>query len=123
MHDSASAQSPEKEISHGVVAIYKEYLGRGPTTARTALTEHAAITTLEDSLTKAEVTLVKNGQSSTVREMRRKFQEAMRADITTLVEEVTGRKTAVFLSDHDTGPDVAVEMVVFAPVENSRVGG
>lgn len=111
-NESASAQ---KQISRGVVAIYEDYLGRGPTTARTTITDSAAITTLMDSLTKAETSLVDGGEAGTVREMRRKFQLAMREEITTLVEDVTGRKAASFLSDHDTGPDVAVEMVVFAP--------
>lgn len=106
--------SPEKQISRGVVAVYKEYLGRGPTTARTEITANAAATTLEDCLTKAERTLIEGGDASAVREIRRRFQEAMRADITALVEEVTGRKTKSFLSDHDTMKDVAVEMVVFA---------
>ncbi len=45
--------------------------------------------------------------------MRRNFQDAMRADITDLVEAATGREAASFLSDHDTKSDVAVEMVVF----------
>jgi uncharacterized protein YbcI len=104
----------EREISRGVVSIYKEYLGRGPTSARTEVTEHTAITTLSNALTKAERSLILRGESATVREMRRKFQLAMRKDITELVEEVTGRTTASFLSDHDTENDVAIEVVVFA---------
>jgi uncharacterized protein YbcI len=109
--------SPEKEIARGVVTIYKEYLGRGPTEARTELTEHSAITTLQHSLTKAEQSLITAGDAPAVREIRRKFQEAMRDDITDLVERVTGRPTASFLSYHDTVNDVAVEMVVFASAE------
>jgi uncharacterized protein YbcI len=114
MGDSATT-TPEKDISRGIVAIYKEYLGRGPTSARTVLTDDSAVTTLQDSLTKAERSLCGEGESEIVREMRRKFQKAMRADITTLVEGVTGRKAVSFLSDHDTNHDVAVEMVVLAP--------
>jgi len=105
--------SPEKEVSRGVVAIYKEYLGRGPTEARTEITRNAAATTLQDSLTKAEHSLIEAGDAEQVREIRRKFQHAMRADITALVEGVTGRKTKSFLSDHDVTHDIAVEMVVF----------
>lgn len=107
--------TPQKEISRGVVAIYKEYLGRGPTTVRTAITDDASITMIEDSLIRAEQSLVRGGEAEVVREIRRKFQCAMREDITALVEGVTGRRCAAFLSDHDTEPDVAVEMVVFAP--------
>lgn len=109
--------SPEKEIARGVVSIYKEYLGRGPTTARTELTGHAAVTTLQGSLTRAEQTLIEAGDAPAVREIRRKFQEAMRNDIASLVERVTDRPAASFLSDHDTVGDVAVEMVVFADVD------
>lgn len=116
MHVAASI-SPQKEISRGVVSIYKDYLGRGPTTARTAITDDSVVTTLQDSLTKAERSLVLGGEAETVREMRRKFQCAMRSDITELVEKVTGRECAAFLSDHDTETDVAVEMVVLAPAE------
>jgi uncharacterized protein YbcI len=104
----------EREISRGVVSIYKEYLGRGPTSARTEVTDHTAITTLSNALTKAERSLILRGESATVREMRRKFQLAMRKDITTLVEETTGRRASAFLSDHDTEKDVAIEVVVFA---------
>ncbi len=111
----AVAPSNEKQISYGVVAIYKEYLGRGPTTARTEITQIGSATTLEDSLTKAERSLIESGEAPAVRGIRRKFQEAMREDITALVENVTGRKVRSFLSDHDTLEDVAVEMTVFAP--------
>jgi uncharacterized protein YbcI len=114
---NGSPHSPEKEIARGVVSIYKEHLGRGPTTARTELTDHVAITTLQDSLTRAEQSLIAAGEASTVRAIRRKFQEAMRPEITALVEQVTGRSTASFLSDHDTVKDYAVEMVVFADAD------
>jgi len=109
-----ASASQEKRISYGVVSIYKEYLGRGPTVARTEITQLGTATTLEDSLTKAERSLIESGQAPVVREIRRKFQEAMRDDITALVEDVTGRRVRSFLSDHDTVQDVAVEMVVFA---------
>ena len=114
--ESASL-SPEKKISRGVVAIYKDHLGRGPTHARTVITPFAAFTTLEGSLTPAEISLVESGEEDTVREIRRKFQEAMREPISELIEEVTGRKVASFLSDHDTGPDIAVEMAIFEASE------
>lgn len=116
------AQNAQREISRGVVAIYKEYLGRGPTTVRTVLSDEASITTVHESLIKAEQSLVASGEAEMVREMRRKFQSAMREEIRSLVEEVTGRESIAFLSDHDTTPDVAVEMVVFASAEGADPG-
>ena len=50
--------SPERQISRGVVAIYKDYTGRGPTHARTVITDFLSTTVVEDSLTKAERKLV-----------------------------------------------------------------
>lgn len=71
-------------------------------------------TVVTDSLTKVESRLVESGDLETVRQMRRKFQEVMSQDIRALVEGVTGRETATFLSDHHPVDDVAVEMVTFA---------
>jgi uncharacterized protein YbcI len=104
--------SSAKEISHRIVAIYKEYLGRGPTTARTTIAEDHVVTVLEDCLTKAEHSLVEAGEAETVREIRRRFQLAMSEEITAIVEEVTGRRGRGMLSDHNVARDIAVEMVV-----------
>lgn len=106
--------SREKQVSRGITAIYKDFLGRGPTHTKTVLSDDCALTTLTDSLTRAERVLVESGEADTVREMRRKFQFAMREEITACVEAATNRKCAAFLSDHDPLTDVAVEMVVFA---------
>ena len=101
-----------REISRGMVAIYKDYMGRGPTDARTEVTENAAITRVAGSLTKAEQSLVASGKTHIVRDMRRHFQDEMGSEITALVESATGREAESFLSDHDTESDLAVEVVL-----------
>ena len=105
--------STTRDISRGVVAIYKDYMGRGPSDAQTELTENSAITTVLGSMTKAEHSLVADGKGDIVRDMRRTFQDAMRKDISTLVETATGRETETFLSDHDVVADIAIEVVLF----------
>jgi uncharacterized protein YbcI len=115
---SAYNAGTSKRISHGVVAIYKEYLGRGPTTARTTISDNLVVTVLEDSLTKAERSLVGKGEADTVRSIRRRFQAAMSEDVTKLVEEVTGRTSRTMLSDHNVEEDIAVEMVVLEPARD-----
>ena len=102
-----------KEIARGIVAIYKDYLGRGPEGVKTTIGDDHVVTVLEGSLTRAEASLVEQGDEESVREIRRKFQVAMAEDITQLVERVTGRPAKAMLSDHNVEKDVAVEMVMF----------
>ena len=110
--DTDSA-SPAKAISRGTVAIYKEYLGRGPTTSRATINDEFVTVLCEDGLTKAEKQLVLRGDVDVVREIRRKFQMSMSADLMRLVEETTGKKTKTLLSDHDVENDIAIETVIF----------
>jgi len=109
---SSEAEPAPREISRGVVAIYKDYMGRGPTDARTEVTENASVTRVSGSLTKAEQSLVADGKADVVREMRRNFQDAMASEVTALVESATGREAESFLSDHDTETDLAIEVVL-----------
>ena len=104
-----------KQISHGIVGIYKDYLGRGPTSARTVIAGDSVTTVCEDGLTRAERSLVEAGDGDTVREIRRKFQMAMGAEIKELVASVTGRRPRAILSDHDVDLDIAVETVILEP--------
>lgn len=104
-----------KEISHGIVGIYKDYLGRGPTSSRTTIAGDCVTTICEDGLTRAERSLVDAGEGETVRDIRRKFQAAMGAEVMDLVGRVTGRPAKTILSDHDVERDIAVETVILEP--------
>jgi uncharacterized protein YbcI len=106
--------SDERKISRGVVAIYKDYTGRGPSYASTKITDAYSTTIIRDSLTKAERTLIEQGEAETVRSIRRKFQEAMADEICSLVATVTARECGALLSDHHPEDDVAIEAVMFA---------
>lgn len=108
-----------KEISHGIVGIYKEYLGRGPTSSRTTIAGDCVTTVCEDGLTRAERSLVEAGDGETVREIRRKFQLAMGPEIKELVGRVTGRTPRTILSDHDVERDIAAETVI---LESEQAG-
>ncbi len=110
--EATASQSAQKEIARGIVSIYKNYLGRGPTSAKTTISDDHVSTICSQGLTKAEQKLVEKGDFETVRSIRRKFQEAMSADVKELVERVTGRKALTLLSDHDVEQDIAMETVV-----------
>jgi uncharacterized protein YbcI len=110
---SDQASNPEREISRGMVGIYKEYFGRGPTSARSAITPTHVTVILEDALTVVERRLASEGNNETVETLRENVQQVMRDDMVTLAERVTGRKVRCLLSDHDVPTDTAAEVLVF----------
>jgi uncharacterized protein YbcI len=107
--------TPAQVISAGMVAIYKEHLGRGPMKVRTTILENTVMTVLQDSLTKAEQTLASVDGARTVRDLRRRMQDAMAADMTKLVETELHRQVVCLLSDHCPDPDYAVEVLILSP--------
>jgi uncharacterized protein YbcI len=98
-----------------VVSIYAEFLGRGPTRARTVIGPNLVTVVLQDTLTKGEQRLVAAGAGDSVTDVRRVFQQTMKDDLVDAVERITGRVVAAFLSDQSVGPDVAVEVFVLDP--------
>ena len=70
---------------------------------------------LGDSLLKAEHRLAATGYSDLVLEMRRRFQDAMRADMTQEIGRLTGRRVIAFMSANHLDPDLAVEIFVLEP--------
>lgn len=116
MPDVRDKATDQRSISRGVVAIYKDFLGRGPTSATTTITDGFVTTICRDCLTRAERRLVERGDREMVRTMRRRFQQSMSEDMIRLVEETTGRRATAFLSDHDVEQDVAIETIVLAEI-------
>lgn len=99
-------------ISNAIVALMAEYTGRGPSQSRTYVHENAIICILHDGLTKGERSLVADGKEDAVLQIRHTFQGTMRKELIAVVERLTGRKVAAFMSDNHVDPDVAVETFV-----------
>jgi len=104
--------SASRDISRAMVALYKEYVGRGPTHARTVIDDNLVVVLLEDTMIKAEKTLAAEGEEDLVRGVRHVFQGKFRKDANSIVERAVGRKVKAFLSDHAIEPDVACEVFV-----------
>ena len=107
--------TPSEALSTAMVGIFKEYLGRGPTKARVQISNDNVIGFFSDTLTKAEQSLVAQGEGDAVRIMRRKFQDTMRDDLVGAVEAQIGREVLAFMSDNHLDPDIAVEVFVLKP--------
>ena len=99
-------------ITKAVVAVFRDYTGRGPTKARTFFNDNLVQVLLEDTLTTAERQLAEGGEEAFVLDIRRKFQATMREDLTTAVEELGGRNVIAFMSDSTIEPDLALETFV-----------
>jgi uncharacterized protein YbcI len=102
-------------ISRAVVRIVHEYTGRGPTKARTSIRDDIVVVMLQETLLKAEQTLIRDGKDRAVVEMRRTFQQTMREDLAAAVETLTERKVIAFMSDSHLDPDYSVELFMLAP--------
>lgn len=99
-------------ISNLVVRLMSEYTGRGPTKARTYINDGLITVLLQDTLTKGERSLVRDGKQDLVLSTRFAFQLTMREDLTRGLEEITGRKVRAFMSSNHIDPDVAIEVFV-----------
>jgi uncharacterized protein YbcI len=99
------------EISNAMVRLYKEQFGRGPTKA---VTHYAGpdclISTLENSFTPAERTMVTMGEHQRLRDVRMFFQHASEQEFRDIVVGITGRTVRAFVSGMDTHQDVASEV-------------
>lgn len=117
-HDGAVT----RQVSRGMVGLFKKYAGRGPRYARTYVNQDVLVTVLHDTLTQAERTLVRMGELESVRYQRRVLQRAFRDEAIAFVEQATGRVVIARLSDHDIATDHAVETFVLEPGAPGRPG-
>src|SRR4051795_4602573 len=93
-------------ISREIVRLQSEYYGKGPTRAKTYMVDDLVVVVLEESFTRAEKTLVERGEREAIQHIRRRFQQQMAESFIGVVEQATGRKVKVFLSETDIEQDV-----------------
>jgi len=100
-------------VTNGIVQLFREYYGRGPTKAKSyLLDERIVVCVLEDTMTTVEQTLVKNGDNDLIRQVRLRFQEAMAVEFKTVVEKAMGRRVAAYHSQLTMQPDMGFEFFV-----------
>jgi len=114
-YEHLSTGSMSAAISNAVVRLLSEYTGRGPTKARTYIDEDLITVVLQDTLTKGERSLLRDGEVALVLANRKAFQNSMASELIAAVEELSGRSTMAFLSANHIDPDIAVESFVLAP--------
>ncbi len=101
-----------QDISTAMVGLYKEHLGRGPTHCRAYLEPDLVLVVLGGGYTAGEQTMFEAGRWYEVRSARQIWQDSMQERFVNMVQELTGRNVAAFMSANRQDPDFAVEMFV-----------
>ena len=111
-HQALTAGELNAAISQAVVQLLNQYAGRGPTKARTIHSGKLVLCVLEETMTKAEQSIVAGGHEEAVLRGRHLLQQTMQDDLIAAVEALTHRKVAAFLSSNHIDPDLASELFV-----------
>ena len=98
-------------ITDAIVTLHLRYHGRVPETAETHLLGgDLVVCKLGGIYTDVEKTLIELQHTRAVHNTRRQFQTATRHKFIEVVERLTGRTVAAFISNYHVGPDLAVEL-------------
>lgn len=104
-------------ISDGLVALLKEFYGRGPTRAKSYYADDLVVCVLRGGFSRVEQTLLDGGRGTAVIQQRMEFQEVMRGRFTEVIESATGRSVIGFMSGNQQHPDLMCEVFILAPTD------
>lgn len=113
-------------ISDGLVALLKEYYGRGPTRVKSYFQDDLVVCLLRGGFSRVEQTLLDGGRGAAVIEQRMEFQDLMRERFEKVVEKATGREVIGFMSGNQQDPDIMCEVFILSGtdlVDDETPGG
>jgi uncharacterized protein YbcI len=104
-------------ISDGMVALLKEFYGRGPTRAKSYYEDDLVVCVLRGGFSRVEQTLLDGGRGDAVISQRMEFQDVMRKRFNAVIEQATGRRVIGFMSGNQQEPDMMCEVFILAPTD------
>ena len=104
-------------ISDGMVALLKEFYGRGPTRTKSYYADDLVVCVLRGGFSRVEETLLQGGRGPAVIEQRMAFQDIMRHRFEAVIEDATGRRVIGFMSGNQQHPDMMCEVFILAPTD------
>lgn len=104
-------------ISDGLVALLKEYYGRGPTRVKSYFEDDLVVCVLRGGFSRVEQTLLDGGRGAAVIQQRMEFQDVMRPRFEQVIETATGRRVIGFMSGNQQEPDMMCEVFILAPTD------
>ncbi len=110
-------------ISDAMAGLLSRHTGRGATSSWTTFGRDVIVCVMGDALTRGEKSLVERGRSDAVLKIRLAYQETMAQEAISIIEELSGRIVAAFMSNNHIEPDLAVEIFVLqrAPDDGDSV--
>jgi uncharacterized protein YbcI len=108
-------------ISRRIVGLLKESYGKGPAQARTYYSGDLVVVLLNGGYTTAERTLIEDGRSRAVMDLRAEMQEAMNDRFRRVIEEELHREVVAFMSAAHHDPDYNAEVFVLASQKSEDV--
>jgi uncharacterized protein YbcI len=104
-------------ISDGMVALLKEFYGRGPTRTKSYYEDDLVVCVLRGGFSRVEQTLLDGGRGVAVIQQRMEFQDVMRERFDAVIEVATGRRVIGFMSGNQQQPDMMCEVFILAPTD------
>jgi len=104
-------------ISDGMVALLKEFYGRGPTRTKSYYEDDLVVCVLRGGFSRVEQTLLDGGRGAAVIQQRMEFQDVMRERFDAVIEQATGRRVIGFMSGNQQHPDMMCEVFILAPTD------
>jgi len=113
MRDADRQDGPlRQQLSNAMMALYKQYYGKGPTDCRAYLERDLVVLVLTGGYNAGEQTLFEDGKWHDVRRTRLAWQDSMEERFTETIEQLTHRTVKAFMSASHQDPDVSVELFV-----------
>ena len=112
--EAAAPGDVRTAISDGLVALLKEFYGRGPDRTKTYVNGDLVVCLLRGGFTRVEQTLLDGGHGDDVILQRMAFQNVMRKRFEQVVEDATGREVIGFMSGNQQSPDMICEVFILA---------
>jgi uncharacterized protein YbcI len=121
-HGSAQSHSLAP-LSRGLVQLFRQRAGRGPTRAESFWAgEDALLVLFGGGYTRAEKTLWDQGRLDTAVAYRRAVLEALENDMRMVVENSVGRDVVAVLASAHHDPDVVAAVFLLEPLGGSGSG-
>ena len=103
-------------VTDAMVGFHQRYYHREPVSAKSMMLGDDLIAcVLGGVYTDVEKTMIEIQRSTIVQETRNEFQNAMQDKFINAVQGLSGRSVLAFISNHNVGPDIEIELFFLVP--------